>query len=77
MWQKIKCMQGYHDWKLEIVKCGNKEQGSILSYDEQTEQIYATVAINVTCKHCKKRLVSHIVRAGYSAKELGLRKDKR
>lgn len=77
MWQKIKCKLGFHDWKLEIVRCGGSGQESILSYDEQTEQIYATVAINVICEHCKKRLGSHIVRAGYSAKELGLRRDKR
>ena len=77
MWQKIKCKLGFHDWKLEVVRCNVDGPESVLRYDEQTEQIYATVAINVTCEHCKKRLGSRIVRAGYSVKELGLRRDKR
>ena len=44
---------------------------------KQTQSIYATVAINIVCEHCSKRLGSSIVRASYSAKELGLTKVKK
>ena len=77
MWQKIKCKLGFHDWKLEVVRCNIDGPESVLSYDEQTERIYATVAINIVCEHCGKRLGSRIVQASYSAKELGLRRDRR
>lgn len=77
MWQKIKCKLGFHDWKLEAVRCNVDGPECMLNYDEQTQSIYATVAINVVCKHCGKRLGSSIVRASYSAKELGLTKVKK
>lgn len=77
MWQKIKCKLGFHDWKLEVVRNNVDGPESILSYDEQTQSIYATVAINIVCEHCGKRLGSRIVQAGYSAKELGLTRVKR
>lgn len=77
MWQKIKCKLGFHDWKLEVVRCNGNGSESMLSYYEQTERIYATVAMNIVCEHCGKRLGSRIVQASYSAKELGLRRYKR
>ena len=77
MRQKIKCKLGFHDWKLKVVRCNGDGPESILSYDEQTQSIYATVAINIVCEHCGKRLGSRIVQAGYSAKELGLTRIKR
>ena len=77
MWQKIKYWLGFHDWKLEVVRCNVDGPKCILSYDEQTQSIYATVAINIVCEHCGKRLGSRIVQVSYSAKELGLRRDKR
>ena len=72
MWQKIKCKLGFHDWDLEIVKNSSNEQECVLTYDEQVEHIYATVFMNIKCKHCGKRLGSRIVRVSYSTKELGL-----
>ena len=77
MWQKIKCKLGFHDWDLEIVKNSSNEQECVLTYDEQVEHIYATVAMNIVCEHCGKRLGSRIVQASCSAKELGLSRVKR
>lgn len=77
MWQKIKYKLGFHDWKLEVVRCNVDGPESVLSYDEKTQRIYAMVAINIVCEHCGKRLGSRIVQASCSAKELGLRRDKR
>lgn len=69
---KIRCKLGFHDLDLEIVKNSSDEQECVLTYDEQVEHIYATVFINIVCKHCGKRLGSRIVRVSYSTKELGL-----
>lgn len=77
MFQKIKCWLGFHDWKLEVVRCNVDGPESMISYDEKTGRIYATVFINIVCEHCGKRLGSRIVQASCSAKELGLRRDKR
>ena len=77
MWQKIKCKLGFHDWKFEVVRCNVDGAESVLIYDEKTERIYATVAMNIVCDHCGKRLGSRIVQASYSAKELGLSRIKR
>ena len=72
MWQKIKCKLGFHDWDIEIVKNSSNERECVLAYDEQVEHIYASVFMNIVCKHCSKRLDSIIVQANYSTKELGL-----
>lgn len=77
MIRKLLCKLGFHDWKLDVVRCNVDGPESVLSYDEQTKQIYATVAINIICEHCGKRLGSRIVQAGYSAKELGLTRVKK
>ena len=77
MWKKIKCWLGFHDWKLEVVRCNVDGPENILSYDEQTGRIYAMVAMNIVCEHCGKRLGSRIVQASRSAKELDLRRTKR
>lgn len=77
MWQKIKCKLGFHDWKLEVVRCNVDGPECALSYDEQTQNIYATVAFNIICEHCSKPLGSKIVRVSYQAKELGLRRVKK
>lgn len=77
MIRKLLCRLGFHDWKLEVVRCNVDGPESMIIYDEQTERIYATTAINIVCEHCGKRLGSRIVQASRPAKDLGLEEIKR
>lgn len=73
MIRKLLCWLGFHEWDVEVVRCNIDGPECCLTYDESDNTFKVFIVMNFYCKHCKKHLGSKIIRASFSAKDIGFR----